>query len=87
MSHSRKVEIFSAGCGLCDEAIELVEKLACPSCDVTIQDMASPETLERARQLGVRTVPAVAIDDKLVACCSNSGPNESELKAAGLGQD
>lgn len=28
-ANKRKVEVFSAGCGVCDETIALVQKLAC----------------------------------------------------------
>ena len=39
MNNKRKIEIFSAGCPACQAAIDLVNKIACPSCDVTVLDM------------------------------------------------
>jgi len=39
----RKVEVFSAGCGLCDQTISLVQRLACNSCEVIVHDMKQPE--------------------------------------------
>ena len=86
MSSKRKIEIFSAGCGICEETIQLVEKLACPSCQVEVLDMQDDQVSKRAKQLGVRSVPAVAVEGKLVDCCVGVGPNESDLLAAGLGQ-
>jgi glutaredoxin 3 len=41
---------------------------------------------ERARDLGVRSVPAAAINGQLASCCSGSGIEEQALRAAGLGQ-
>ena len=41
---------------------------------------------DRAKQLGVHSVPAVVIDGKLADCCAGRGPDEATLKAAGLGQ-
>jgi glutaredoxin 3 len=35
----RKIEVFSAGCPACAETIELVNRAACPSCDISILDM------------------------------------------------
>jgi hypothetical protein len=35
---------------------------------------------------GVKSVPAVAINEKLVDCCKNSGIDMISLKEAGLGQ-
>jgi len=41
---------------------------------------------ERAKKLGVKSVPAVAIDGKLAGCCDGRGPDAETLKTAGLGQ-
>jgi hypothetical protein len=38
------------------------------------------------RKLGVRSVPAVAIDGKLSSCCAGRGPNEATLRATRLSQ-
>lgn len=40
----------------------------------------------RAKNLGIRSVPAVVIDGQPADCCSGRGPDEATLKAAGLGQ-
>lgn len=86
MSMKRKVEVFSAGCPACRTAIDLVNRLACPSCEVTVLDMNDIHVAKRARDLGVRSVPAVAINDQLASCCAAGGVDEQELLAAGLGQ-
>lgn len=83
---NRKIEVFSAGCGVCEETINLVKSLACPSCDVTVLDMNDTNTANRAKQLGIKSVPAVVIDGKLATCCEGKGPDAEALKAAGLGQ-
>ena len=86
MTQKRKVEIFSAGCAACEETIALVKDLACPSCEVEVLDMKRAEVVAKAKGLGVRSVPAVAIDGKLADCCAGRGPQADALKAAGLGQ-
>ena len=85
MDKKRKVEIFSAGCGCCEDTIKLVKSIACPSCDITVLDMKQPDVAERAKELGVRSVPAVAIDGELASCCAGRGPDERTLRATGLG--
>ncbi len=55
----RKVEIFSAGCGVCDETLKLVKSIACSSCDVTVLSMNDASVSKRARDLGIRSMPAV----------------------------
>lgn len=86
MSAKRKIEVFSAGCSLCEETVELVTRLACASCEVTVLDMREHDVTRRARALGVRSVPAVAINGALADCCSGRGPDADALRAAGLGQ-
>ena len=86
MADKRKVEVFSAGCPVCEEVVQLVQKLACPSCEVTVLDMNDIEVAKRAKSLGVRVVPAVVIDGKLADCCSRAGIDTQVLKQAGLGR-
>jgi glutaredoxin len=86
MAIRRKVEIFSAGCPACSEVIEMVNRLACPSCEVIVHDMNDNQVAIGARNLGIRTVPAVLIDGRIADCCVNLGPDETVLRAAGLGK-
>ena len=82
----RKLEVFSAGCPVCKETVDLVNRVACPSCEVSILNLRHPKVASRARRLGIRSVPAVVIDGKLAHCCMGRGPDESTLRVAGLGQ-
>ncbi len=86
MTAKRKIEIFSAGCPACEATVSQVREMACPFCEVSVLDMKKPEVAQRAESLGVRSVPAVAIDGKLADCCSGRGPDEAVLQKAGLGQ-
>ena len=49
----RKIEIFSAGCPACEETVELVNAIACPSCVVSVLDMKDTAVAVRAKELGV----------------------------------
>lgn len=86
MSNPRLIEVFSAGCGCCQDAISLVRRIACSSCQIEVLDMSDPEVANRAKALGLGSVPAVLIDGVLASCCSGNGPDEASLRAAGLGQ-
>jgi len=86
MDTKRRIEIFSAGCPTCEESIELVNQIACPSCEVSVLDMKKAEVASRAKALGIRSVPAVVIDGRLADCCAGRGPDETTLRDAGLGQ-
>ena len=86
MAQKRRVEVFSAGCDLCEGALALVRRLACDSCEIIVLDMSETEVADRARQLGIRSVPAVAVDGRLAECCAGRGPDEAALRAVGVGQ-
>ncbi len=85
MAKRRVVEIFSAGCGVCEDAVSLVQRLACSSCDVQVLDMTDASIASRARELGIKTVPAVVVDGELASCCTGAGPTEEALREAGIG--
>lgn len=86
MTSLRQIEIFSAGCPICQNTIKLVKKIACSSCKVTILDMNTEQGNKRATELGIKSVPAVAVNGKLADCCSVRGVDEASLRSAGIGQ-
>jgi MerR family mercuric resistance operon transcriptional regulator len=87
---NRVIEVFTAGCYVCEKAVNEIKALACPNCEVKVYDLnkkcETGECETKAKQYGVNSIPAVAIDGKLVSCCSNRGIDIEALKAAGLGQ-
>ncbi|MGH3845772.1 MAG: thioredoxin family protein [Pseudonocardiaceae bacterium] len=55
--------MFTAGCPICDPTVELVAELACSDCEVTVHDLRV-QGAEKARQYGIKTVPAVVVDGR-----------------------
>ena len=84
-NNKRKIEVFSAGCPACSETIRLVQSIACPSCEVEVLDMKAPGVATKAKQYGVKSVPAVVVDGKLASCCAGTGADEGALRAEGIG--
>jgi hypothetical protein len=90
----RQVEVFTAGCPVCEPAVQLVQELACPDCEVTVHDLrqtgdaftGETSPAELAAQYGINRVPAVVVNGSLVSCCQTSSPNRDQLSAAGIGQ-
>jgi glutaredoxin 3 len=70
MATTRTIEISSAGCPACQETTDLVNRIACGSCEVSVVDMHDAKVAERAKILGIRSVPAVVIDGALADCCA-----------------
>ncbi len=85
MNAKRKIEVFSAGCPVCLQAVELVKDIACESCEVNILEMHNADVAKRADGLGIKSVPAVVIDGKVAQCCAGRGLDETVLRAAGIG--
>jgi hypothetical protein len=81
----RQVEVFTAGCLVCDSAVQTVEAIACPDCEVKVYNL-NDEGADKARLYNLKTVPAVVIDGELCSCCDNEGINEQDLRAAGIGR-
>jgi hypothetical protein len=86
MTNKRRVEVFSAGCALCEEVLDAARREAAPSCEVVRRNMLDSRVLRRAEELGIRSVPAVVIDGKMASCCTAQDAIQV-LKAAGLGKD
>lgn len=86
MTQKRQIEIFTAGCPLCQDVIDRVTDAACDSCRVEILDMTDATVAVRARKLGVRSAPAVVLDGRLANCCAGGGVDMDVLRQAGLGQ-
>jgi len=79
MAQRRKIEIFTAGCPVCAEAVQLVEFLAGTEHDIEIRDMHDTAVAVVARGYGIRSLPAVVIGGRLADCCSERGPDEMTL--------
>ena len=84
MSDKRIVEIFSAGCPVCSEAVEQVKGISCESCEIKVLDMKDPAVAARAKELGISSVPAIAVNGKLAGRSGRCFDLE-ELKRAGIG--
>jgi glutaredoxin len=87
----RLVEIFTAGCPVCSDTVKLVREMACESCEIRVYDLnAGCETnqcRQKTEQYGIRRLPAVVVDGKLVGCCENQNPvSPAALAAAGIGR-
>jgi hypothetical protein len=85
----KRVELFTAGCPVCDGAVRLVKELACEDCEVVIYNLNEPcesgECLEKVKTYGVTRVPAVAVYGRLAECCKVGPVTKEGLKAAGIG--
>lgn len=86
MTSKRTIEVFTAGCPCCEDAVKLVQSIACPSCEVKILDMRTDKGAQlKAKQYGVKRVPAVVVNGKLAECCQVGEVSADSLRALGVG--
>ncbi len=85
MNTQRKIEVYSAGCSICNDVVDKVREAARKSCDIVIRDMMLPEVQRDAAGLGILSLPAIVIDGTLANCCSGRGVDLDVLRQAGLG--
>ena len=87
MAQRRKIEVFTAGCPCCTEAVDLVEFLAGTEHDVEIRDMHDPAVVVAAASYGIRRLPAVVVDGRLADWCARVGLDEDTLTREIFGGD
>ena len=89
-SATRRVEVFTAGCPVCDDTVRLVQSLACRSCEVNIYDLregcATNECREKARHYGITAVPAIAVNGVLLESSRRAPITADNLREAGIGR-
>jgi len=87
MVQRRKIEVFTAGCSVCAEAVQLVEFLAGTKHDVEIHDMHDPAVVVVAAGYGIRRLPAVVVDGRLADWYAGMGLDEDTLTREIFGGD
>jgi len=76
------IEVFTAGCPLCEPVVEMAKRAAGTEVEVLIHDVNTDAARQAADDYAVKTVPALVVDGSLLGCCRNTGPQEQELVAA-----
>lgn len=62
-----KIEVFTAGCPLCLDTMKMIKEATkeC-GCEVIEYRCSGTECCEEAKSYGIKAVPSIAIDGKLV---------------------
>lgn len=86
----RQIEVFTAGCPVCEPVVKTVKEMACDSCEVTVYNLVEQcddkVCVDKMIKYNITSLPAVAVNGKLLACCENRGVSKEELAAAGIGK-
>ncbi len=73
-----KIEIFSADCPLCREAIAMVKEIdCCKNSEITVHKCEGDECCTPAKNYKIRAVPSIVVDGRLAI---EGLPSEKKLK-------
>ncbi len=69
----QQIEIFTAGCPVCEPVVALVKEMACDNCEITIYNLSkqceSKVCISKMKEYDVKRLPAIAVNGKLIGCC------------------
>ncbi|MBN8787093.1 MAG: thioredoxin family protein [Terrimonas sp.] len=86
----QKIEVFTAGCPVCEPIVQMVKEMACDSCEVTVYNVVeecdSKVCVDKMNEYNVTSLPAVAVNGNLLSCCKDRVVSKDELIAAGVGK-
>ena len=67
MAVKREIEVFTAGCSLCDDTLRLVnEAVASCGCEVTERRCLPQQMCEEGKAYGVRAMPTVVVNGAIM---------------------
>ena len=83
-----QIEIFTAGCPVCEPVVALVEETASKNCEIIIYNLSVQDEnniyITKMEKYGVKRIPAIAVDGKLIGCCLNIEITKTDLVNAGI---
>jgi Thioredoxin domain len=59
------IQIFSGGCALCRDVVDIVELGKCKDCKMEVLDIGRRENAELTRRYDISAVPSIVIDGKI----------------------
>lgn len=90
MKDKRKIEVFTAGCTVCEPVVDIVKSMACDSCDIVIYDISKPcdsrECMDKVKLYNITSLPAIVVNGILLDCCTRREVTKEALNSAGIGQ-
>ncbi len=85
----KQIEIFTAGCLVCEPVVQLVKDTACNNCEITIHNLSdqceSKICVSKMEQYQIKRMPAIVVDGVLLGCCKNIEITKEDLQNASIG--
>ncbi len=84
----KQIEVFTAGSPVCEPVVRLVKETACDNCEITIYNIVEQcdcDCVSKINDYGIKRLPAIAVDGKLLDCCKNIEITKDDLIKEGIG--
>lgn len=62
---AKKIEVFTADCPLCKDALEMVREEACSKCEIVERRCSGDECCGAAKEYNIKAVPTVVVDGEI----------------------
>jgi len=86
----RQIEVFTAGCPVCEPVVKMINEMTCASCEVTVYNLVeqceSKICLDKMNEYNITSLPAVVVNGELLSCCKGRRITKEDLAAAGVGK-
>ncbi len=67
MSYPRRIEVFTAGCPICKETLELVKQsVSTCGCEVIERRCSGDDCCGPAKDYGIRAMPTIVVNGKIM---------------------
>jgi disulfide oxidoreductase YuzD len=66
---AKNIEVFTAGCYLCDETMQIVREAKCEDCTITEHNLSTKcecGCIEKSKEYGIKVIPTIVVDGKIV---------------------
>lgn len=87
-NQKRSIEVFTAGCPVCEPVVQLVNDMACSECEVTVYNLSDPCESKichsKVDEYEIKALPAVVVNGVLLS--SGAGMSRASFADAGIGQ-
>lgn len=85
----QQIEIFTAGCPVCELVVQLVKETAGTDCEITLHNLSeqceSKICVTKMKAYGIKRLPSIAVNGKLLNCCTNIEITKLDLVNEGIG--
>lgn len=87
--NKRTIELFTAGCLVCNPVVEMVTSIANKEYnEITVYDLVkqweTKECVTKVKDYGIKRLPSIAIDGKLMECCKSHAITKEDLINGGI---